>query len=157
MPAIGVVRCNKVGILLRPLRRRWMRDSPRMGYALRIAPVCKWSQQTAIELFHRMISVVLCCILWKLAHLPLGFPTVTVNCILLVFFVLNEWLISSRFYSKNTQYDTQVHGDLSTHNNLKIYYIYNFNLQKLAFLWVLTGQCGPHWKKLVQSSLSLLA
>ena len=41
-------------------------------------------------------------------------PLYTQCTLLVFFFVLTDYLVTSHFYSKNMQYDSRVHSDLST-------------------------------------------
>jgi len=44
-----------------PVMLRWLCDSPRMGCAWRITPLCMWREQAITEWSRRVISVVACC------------------------------------------------------------------------------------------------
>jgi len=48
--------------------RCWMRDAPRTGCALRVAPMCTWCEQAIVEWSRRVISIVAYCHIVKLCE-----------------------------------------------------------------------------------------
>jgi len=46
-----------------------MHNTPQMGCAVRIAPICKWRKQEIKELSHQVLCIVACCHSVKLCAL----------------------------------------------------------------------------------------